>query len=175
MLHESRPSGSWLIFDVSQETSPMDVTLELATEARIDGLLPHFRAYQAGYRQFSDAGEAQTREFLLALIRDAKSGFVLLARTGPQIIGFATGFVTISGLLATRMIHLGDLYVDPAHRGLSVGARLIEGVRSEAACRGIPIVRWLSVASNAKLNLWYEGLGARSFDFKLFMTDAKKG
>ncbi|HTO04900.1 MAG TPA: GNAT family N-acetyltransferase [Opitutus sp.] len=153
----------------------MKVVLELAFESRIDDLLPHFRTYQAGCSQFSATSEEQTRDFLLDLLRNPSSGFVVLATIDALIVGFATGFATISGVLAARVIHLGDLYVDPAHRGSNIGGQLMEEVRAEAARRGIELVRWLSVASNDKLNRWYQATGARVFDFKLFITDAKKG
>ena len=152
----------------------MLTSLALATESLLDEILPHFRAYQAAYNQLAGANEAQTREFLAQLLRMPESGFIVVVFAEARVVGFATGFVTVSGVLASRMIHLGDLYVAPAHRGSNLGAQLVHAVGNEAARRGIPLVRWLSVASNERLNDWYRRLGARSHDFKLFIMDAPK-
>ena len=102
----------------------------------LDQLIPLFRAYQAHYNQFSVAGEEQTRCFLSQILRSPNEGFVILASTSGQMIGFATGYVMVSGLLEERMIHLGDLYVDPGYRGRKVGTSLVLEVVSQARLRG---------------------------------------
>jgi ribosomal protein S18 acetylase RimI-like enzyme len=146
-------------------------TFERASPERVEEVLPLFRAYQAQYAQLTDASEEQTRQFFVELLSDSERGFMVLAVTDGRIVGFATGFVTVSGVIASRIVHLGDLYVEPAYRGQSIGARLVDEVSAEAHRRGIPLVRWLSIASNEKLNRWYERLGARGSDFKLFLKD----
>ena len=150
------------------------IQVEVAEESRVEEVLPHFRAYQKCYGEFAGATEGQTRDFLTELMRDPRSGVVLIASADAHIVGFATAFVTVSGVLASRMLHLGDLYVVPEHRGQKIGERLVEAVRIEAARRSIPLVRWLSVASNQRLNAWYDSLGAKSYDFKLFIAEARK-
>ena len=154
-------------------TSPIQI--EVVHESRLDEVLPHFRAYQRCYGDFAGATEDQTRTFLAELLRDPRAGVVLIAVADSRIVGFATAFVTVSGVLASRMLHLGDLYVVPEQRGQKIGERLIEAVRLEATRRGIPRVRWLSVASNHRLNAWYASLGAKSYDFKLFIAEADRG
>src|SRR5882757_8967911 len=117
----------------------------------LDQLLPLFRAYQTHYNQFTVAGEAQTRDFLSRILRCPNEGFVILASSSSRIVGFATGYVTVSGLLAERMIHLGDLYVDPEYRGRKVGTSLVSEVVVQARLRGLGLVRWLSLGSNEAL------------------------
>ena len=135
-------------------------------------ILPLFRAYQGLYSQFVAATEEQTRTFLAELMRNPQSGVIMIAQVDARIVGFATAFVTVSGVLASRMFHLGDLYVLPEFRGQEIGRHLVEAVRLESSRRNIPLVRWLSVASNDRLNAWYAKLGATSHDFKLFIVNA---
>jgi GNAT superfamily N-acetyltransferase len=154
---------------------PSHIQVEVAHESRLDDILPHFRAYQSGYGEFACASEGQTRTFLAELLRDPCSGAVLIALMDLRVVGFATAFVTVSGVMASKMFHLGDLYVVPECRGQQIGERLIDAVRIEAARRTIPFVRWLSVSSNERLNAWYEKRGAKSYDFKLFIANARNG
>lgn len=147
----------------------LDITIEVATESQLDEILPQFRAYQAYYSQLTGAGEEQTRTFLRELLRNPDRGFILLARSRSLVVGFATGFVTVSGVLASRLVHLGDLYIAPEYRGRTIGARLVDEVCAEAKRREISLVRWLSLAGNERLNAWYERLGAQGSDFKLFL------
>ncbi len=154
---------------------PSHVPVQISPESRIEEILPLFRTYQGLYSQFVAATEDQTRTFLAELLRDPQSGVMMIAEVEARIVGFATAFVTVSGVLASKMFHLGDLYVLPEFRGQQIGKHLVEAVRLEAARRNIPLVRWLSVASNDRLNAWYEKLGATSHDFKLFIADARDG
>jgi ribosomal protein S18 acetylase RimI-like enzyme len=106
---------------------------------------------------------------LVDLLTRPERGFALVAESQANVIGFATGFVTVSGVLAEHLIHLGDLYVDHRFRRQGVGAQLIAGVVDEARSRKIALVRWLSLSSNTELNRWYESLGATSGEFRLFL------
>src|SRR5262245_24543304 len=146
------------------------IHVEVARESHLDDILPHFRAYQIGYGEFACASERQTRDFLAELLSEPRNGAILIALMDSRVVGFATAFATVSGVMASRMFHLGDLYVVPECRGQRIGERLIEAIRSEAARRAIPLVRWLSVSSNGRLNAWYEKRGAKSYDFKLFIA-----
>jgi ribosomal protein S18 acetylase RimI-like enzyme len=114
-------------------------------------------------------GEEQTRTFLVQLIKNLDAGFVVIAEAKQTIVGFATGYLTVSGVIAERLVHLGDLYVVPEYRHQGIATALINRVTEEARARSIGLVRWLSVASNTELNRWYETLGATSGDFKLFL------
>lgn len=143
--------------------------LRIAEPASLEKILPLFRAYQAYYSTLTSADEAKTRRFLADLLAHPETGFAVTAEVQHTIVGFATGFVTVSGVLAERMVHLGDLYVLPDHRHKGIATALIDRVTEEARTRGFGLVRWLSVASNTKLNQWYSSLGTTSGDFKLFL------
>jgi GNAT superfamily N-acetyltransferase len=148
---------------------PPHIRFQIGTPECLPQLLPLFRAYQAHYQQLTSASEEKTKSFLAELLSHPKQGFVLLAIVDGQLIGFATGFFTISGVIAERLLHVGDLYVEPAFRRQQIGTALMMRVVDEARARGIPFVRWLSLSSNSTLNAWYESLGAQANEFKLFL------
>lgn len=154
--------------------SPVPVTLRLGDAACIARVLPLFRAYQAHYSALTSASEAQTRDFLVRLAEQPESGFVVVAESGEAVVGFATGYFTVAGVLAERLVHLGDLYVAPEHRRRGIATALVDEVARQAAAHGIRLVRWLSLASNMELNAWYASLGATSGDFRLFLLPAEK-
>ena len=146
----------------------------IADRALIEAVMPLFREYQAHYSSLTSASESQTRAFLIDLVERPDLGFVVVAVTGGRVIGFATAFFTVSGIIAERMLHLGDLFVLPEFRRRSVATRLIDEVARFARARGIRLIRWLSVAANTELNAWYASLGATSGDFRLFLLEAAK-
>ena len=146
-----------------------NVTLQSATVADVERLLPLFRAYQAHYSALTEATEERTRGFLAELLAQPEQGFAILAVHQGEVAGFATGYYTVAGLLAQRLVHLGDLYVAPAFRRNGIATALMDAVKARAREKGIGLVRWLSVAGNAELNKWYGSLGATSGDFKLFL------
>ncbi len=143
--------------------------LRLADPSCLPGILPLFRAYQSHYSALTTASEEQTREFLAQLLDQRDKGFILIAEVGDEIVGFATGYFTVAGVMAERLVHLGDLYVAPEHRSQGIATSLVNRVTEHARRHGIGFVRWLSLASNTGLNQWYESLGAQGGDFKLFL------
>lgn len=147
-------------------------TLRLADPSSLDQLLPLFREYQAHYSALTSATESQTRHFLTEVISHPQSGAVVLAEVDGQIVGFASAFFTVSGVIAERMLHLGDLYVAPSQRRRGIATQLVDEVARLAQRNGIRLVRWLSVASNTELNSWYSSLGATGGEFRLFLLEA---
>lgn len=143
--------------------------LRLATPADLPDLLPLFRAYQEHYGQLTTAGEEQTRALLADLLADPAAGFVALAHRGDQLVGFAAVYLTISGLIAQRIAHLGDLYVIPEGRRHGIGTALFDAVSLEARRRDIGLVRWLAVSGDAELNAWYRRLIPPLGRFELYL------
>lgn len=146
----------------------------LADSSSLDRILPLFRAYQHHYQVLTSASEEQTRAFLKQFLTNTETGFVVVAEIDRAIVGFATGYFTVSGVIAERLVHLGDLYVAPDHRSQGIATSLVHRVADVARQRGVKLVRWLSLAANTGLNRWYESLGATSGEFKLFFLDTTK-
>ncbi|HEY0943721.1 MAG TPA: GNAT family N-acetyltransferase [Opitutaceae bacterium] len=149
--------------------------IRLAAPQDMPALLPLFRNYQDHYGQLTVAGEAQTQAFLADHLRHGDHGFVLLAWSGRIAVGFASVYLTASGLLAERLAHLGDLYVVPEQRRRGVGRALFDAVSAEARQRGIRLVRWLSLGSNVELNRWYNRLVNSAGNFELFLRPTDGG
>lgn len=147
----------------------MPPTFRLANPADLDRLLPLFRDYQHHYAMLTDASESKTRAFLARLLDQPEKGFVVFAEEADALVGFASGFITVSGVIAEDILHLGDLYVAPAHRRRGVATALVHRICSEASARNLPIVRWLSRRENTTLNNWYASLGATRGEFDLFL------
>ena len=145
------------------------VELRIGDVRSIARVLPLFRAYQAHYSSLTNASEEQTRTFLVRLAEHPESGFVVVAESEGAVVGFATGYFTVAGVMAERLLHLGDLYVSPEHRRRGIATALVDEVARQAVTHGIRLVRWLSLAANTELNQWYASLGATSGDFKLFL------
>jgi GNAT superfamily N-acetyltransferase len=148
------------------------VKLRIGDTHCIARVLPLFRAYQAHYCSLTYASEDQTWTFLVWLAEHPESGFVIVAESEGAVVGFATGYFTVAGVMAERLLHLGDLYVTPEHRRRGIATALVDEVARQAVAHGIRLVRWLSLAANTELNQWYVSLGATSGDFKLFLLPA---
>jgi len=169
MENLSRASFGFAHAADSRQGEPMSFTLRLAHPTDLARFLPLFRAYQHHYAMLTDASEAKTRAFLGRLLDQPKRGWVLLAEAEGHVIGFATGFVTVSGVIAEDLLHLGDLYVAPDWRHRGVATALIQQIKAEARTRGLALVRWLSRRENSELNTWYASLGASRSEFDLFL------
>ena len=147
------------------------LTIRSANADSLDSLLPLFRSYQQHYSVLTNAGEDKTRAFLQWLLESPEQGFVILAEDQGEVIGFASGYYTLTALLAERLVHLGDLYVAPQHRRKGVATRLVQAVCEQAHLREIRLVRWLSVSSNSELNGWYASLGRLCGEFHLYLRN----
>lgn len=148
-------------------------TTALATLADLEAVLPLIRAYQAFY-SITTVDEAQTRDFFGGVIDSAAESFIMLARKDRRIIGFATGYITRSGYLAKRLVHLGDLFVDPVERRKGVGRALIHAVSLHARTLGLDTVRWLTSPTNLDAHRLYDSLGATPSDHRLYVLNVNR-
>ena len=82
----------------------------------------------------------------------AENGSVLVAEVDGQVVGFAYFEYepTLYVELATKVLWLHDIYVDPDVRGKHVGSALIAGVRDEAKRRGASKVLLSVAVQNAE-------------------------
>jgi ribosomal protein S18 acetylase RimI-like enzyme len=82
----------------------------------------------------------------------AEDGSVLVVEADGEVVGFAYFEYepTLYTELATQVLWLHDIYVDPAVRGNGVGSSLIAGVRDEAKERGATKVLLSVAVQNAE-------------------------
>ncbi len=89
---------------------------------------------------------------------------VLLAREGPEAVGFALFFHNFSTFVGRRGLYLEDLYVRPAHRGRGVGAALLRRLARLAVERRCGRLERAVRDWNQPAIGFYRRLGARPMD-----------
>jgi GNAT superfamily N-acetyltransferase len=76
------------------------------------------------------------------------------------VVGFALFFTNFSTFLAQPGLHLEDLYVKPAHRGLGIGRALLTRLARLAVERHCGRFEWNVLDWNENAIRFYEKLGA---------------
>lgn len=142
----------------------------VAVPVDLDDILPLIRGYQA-YYSITNVDDIQTRAFFGSVITSPAEGFIIVARIEREAVGFATGYITRSGYLARRLVHMGDLFVDPQYRNRGVGRTLIKAVAVEAKKLGLQTVRWLTSSTNFEAHRFYDSLGAAPSEHRLYVWD----
>jgi GNAT superfamily N-acetyltransferase len=136
------------------------MTIDGATDADLDALLPLMR----GYCDFYGASppDEGLMEMARALIASPDSeGMLLVARDGDGApIGFAAVGWKWSSLRAARVAIMEDLFVDPGARRSGAGQALIEGVAERARSHGAPALLWETAVDNKRAQSVYERVGA---------------
>jgi GNAT superfamily N-acetyltransferase len=114
---------------------PAGISIARARERDLRELLPLVEAFQReeGY----PVGDAALREALAALLRDPRTGRVLLARTTGCAIGYAALCVGFSLEFRGRDAFVDELYVIPERRGAGLGRALLRAVEAEARRSGV--------------------------------------
>jgi GNAT superfamily N-acetyltransferase len=136
-----------------------DYELRAATPADVPAILACIQGL-AEYERLAHqcvATEARLRETLFG---PAPAAEVVLATRGAETAGFALWFRSYSTFLAQPGIYLEDLFVFPAHRGRSLGRRLLAHLARTAVERGYGRVEWAVLDWNVDAIRFYESLGA---------------
>lgn len=84
---------------------------------------------------------------------------ILLAYAGDQAVGIATCFLGYSTFDARPLLNVHDLAVLPKHRGLRVGAKLLEAVERKARALGCGRITLEVGDDNARAKRLYELAG----------------
>ena len=82
----------------------------------------------------------------------------------PEPVAFALFFHTYSTFLGCRGLYLEDLFVQPAHRGLGIGRRLLEHLAALAIERDCGRLEWTVLDWNEPALRFYRRLGAVPMD-----------
>ena len=106
---------------------------------------------------------ARYADFLEAQrLRD--DAIVLVAVEGERVQGYAYGSIEGNDFMALRgpagVLH--DLMVDPDDRGLGIGRALVEAIRDQFVCRGVPRLGLSTAARNEPAKRLFAGLGFRA-------------
>ena len=141
----------------------MSFTLRCAVPADAE-VLHQFICELATYEREPDAVEVTTAE-LAAQLGASKPPFeCVLAELEGVAVGFALFFHNYSTWRGRRGLYLEDLFVDPAHRGLGIGAALFARLARIAVQRGCARMEWSVLDWNTPAIGFYERLGAGMMD-----------
>ncbi len=116
----------------------------------------------AEYERLSDKVTAEPADIAGAL-SDGRVG-VILALVDGEPAGFALYFFNFSTFVGRSGLYLEDLFVQPAHRGLGIGRRLLESLAAIALDHGAERMDWAVLDWNAPAIAFYERLGATHQD-----------
>ncbi len=136
--------------------------IRVATMADVP-LICEFIAALAEYEKLSHEVEATDERLAATLFpsvgRPAAECVIAWSDGAPA--GFALYFSTYSTFLAKAGIHLEDLFVKPALRGLGIGRALLTYLAAEANRRGCGRLEWTVLDWNTPAIAFYEAFGAR--------------
>ena len=103
------------------------------------------------------------KELLAKLLFDAAPAMhCLVVEQGAEVVGYATYMRQYSTWDAAHYLYLDCLYLCEEARGMGLGRRLMEKVRSEALQMGASQIQWQTPDFNADAIAFYERLGATS-------------
>lgn len=132
----------------------------VADTATILGFIQELAAYEKLSHQVV-ADEAALRATLFGARPAAE---VLIAEVAGAPVGFALFFQNYSTFLARPGIYLEDLFVQPAARGLGVGAALLAALARLAVERDYGRFEWSVLDWNEPALGFYRSLGASALD-----------
>jgi GNAT superfamily N-acetyltransferase len=136
------------------------MTIDGATEADLDALLPLMRGYCDFYGA-SPTDEGLTEMARAQIASPDSEGMLLVARDGDgPPIGFAAVGWKWSSLRGARVAIMEDLFVDPGARRSGAGQALIEAVAERARSHGAPALLWETALDNKRAQSVYERVGA---------------
>ncbi|MBP5858775.1 GNAT family N-acetyltransferase [Marivibrio halodurans] len=126
-----------------------------------------FGAWSRLYRGYGDFYKVAMTEESLAtvwswLTNEAHLLEGLVAEREGALLGLAHFRAMPSPLRATTIGFLDDLFVDPPARGARVGEALFDRLKSIAAERGWPRIRWITADDNYRARVLYDRIGAKT-------------
>lgn len=88
--------------------------------------------------------------------------FCLVAEVENTIEGYATFMPQISTWAAERYLYLDCLFLTRAVRGLGIGKKIMDSIKTEAKQRGCSEVQWQTPDFNSDAIQFYQKLGAKA-------------
>ncbi|MEV0111892.1 GNAT family N-acetyltransferase [Streptomyces sp. NPDC050844] len=97
---------------------------------------------------------------------------------GGEVVGYATCAPEISTWDGAEYLHMDCLFLRDGHRGLGLGALLMDAVSAEARALGLAEVQWQTPVWNEGAIRFYDRLGAAAAEkrrYTLSVTDRDGG
>jgi GNAT superfamily N-acetyltransferase len=114
----------------------------------------------ADYERAPDQVRLQAEQLHDALFGPVPRVFAHVAEHRGDIVGMAVWFITYSTWTGHHGIHLEDLFVRPAARGLGAGRALLAELAREAVNHGYTRLEWSVLDWNEPAIGFYRHLGA---------------
>lgn len=95
------------------------------------------------------------------VLADRRLGVYFVADDATQLVGFASLYSCIDTLVASRILVMNDLFVEPGARGAGHGAALLAAARRYAAESGYARLDWVTGADNLAAQRFYDRHGGR--------------
>jgi len=108
------------------------VDADLSDQRQAEEFLRLIAAYMADPMGEAPAWNDEQRSRVISELKKQPGLQVIFAKDGPNFVGVVTCFQTFSTFLAMPMLNIHDIYVEPTHRGLGIGKKLIEKVDTKA-------------------------------------------
>jgi GNAT superfamily N-acetyltransferase len=96
----------------------------------------------------------------------SKSCEIVMAEENGRPLGVATFAIVYPGAHLTGQVFLKEIYIRSEARSRGVGRRIMAYIADQALQRGCPRVDW--VAEDARAMAFYDGLGARTLDKRVY-------
>jgi GNAT superfamily N-acetyltransferase len=112
--------------------------------------------------------EQRTAQVEAMLFGEIPVAYVLLARDGEDVVGFASYSFLWPAVGLTHSLYLKELYVRQARQRDGIGRRLMQKLCELAIKNGCSRVEWTTDTSNADAQRFYQALGASACGTKVF-------
>jgi len=141
------------------------MTLTIAHAARRDiPTILRFIGELAAFEEEPQSARATPEDLERALFGQGASAEAVIARLDGVAAGVAVFFETFSTWTGRPGLHLEDLYVSPASRGLGVGSALMRHLARLALQRGCARFEWAVLDWNRPAIAFYRSKGAEPLD-----------
>lgn len=109
------------------------------------------------------------------IIAEPKLGFLLVARSGPRVVGVAYAASLFTAEHCGFISSLEELYVDEDSRANGAGTALLNAVVEEAEARGHKAIILEVDANHSRVARLYERFGFRQLDRSRWVRKPAKG
>ena len=120
---------------------------------------PRWRALWDGYCRFyeRDLSGPVTQYTWSRILDPASPVYAIVAETENEgVVGMANYILHENTWALTPVCYLEDLFVEPRHRGVGIGARLIDWLRDQMAAQGWSRIYWHTRANNYRARGLYD-------------------